>query len=105
MVICIISIIAIIYIIAYIAIIQIICIAGWLKSVGIPIVYELDHRKLFFMSFPSRTSWRNVLLSQSVTQEHHLRIVRNVFPGAPGYRRPGAGDGCKMWFINSWALG
>ncbi len=31
---------------------------------------------------------------------HHLRIH---FPGAPGDRRPGSGDGCRMWFVNSWA--
>ncbi len=29
----------------------------------------------------------------------------NTFPGAPGDSRPGAGDGGKMWFVNSWALG
>ncbi len=29
----------------------------------------------------------------------------HYFPGAPGDRRPGAGDGCRMWFVNSWALG
>ncbi len=28
---------------------------------------------------------------------HHLR---NVFPGAPCGRREGAGDGCRMWFVN-----
>ncbi len=31
--------------------------------------------------------------------------MRNAFSGAPGDRRPGAGDGCRMWFVNSWALG
>ena len=31
--------------------------------------------------------------------------MRNTFAGAPGDRRPGAGDGCRMWFVNSWALG
>jgi hypothetical protein len=33
------------------------------------------------------------------------RHLRDVFPGAPGDRRPDAGDGCKMWFVNSWAFG
>ena len=36
------------------------------------------------------------------TIPYHLR---NVFSGAPGDRQPGAGDGCGMWFVNSWALG
>ncbi len=29
----------------------------------------------------------------------------NLFPGAPGDCREGSGDGCGMWFVNSWALG
>jgi hypothetical protein len=29
----------------------------------------------------------------------------DTFSGAPGDRRMGAGDGCKMWFVNLWALG
>ncbi len=33
------------------------------------------------------------------------RNLRNAFPGAPVDRRPGAGDGCRMWFVNSWAVG
>ncbi len=36
------------------------------------------------------------------TIPHHLR---HHFPGAPGDSRPGFGDGCRMWFVNSWALG
>jgi hypothetical protein len=24
----------------------------------------------------------------------------NAFSGAPGDRRPGAADGCRMWFVN-----
>ncbi len=31
--------------------------------------------------------------------------MRNAFSGAHDDRRPGAGDGCRMWFVNSWALG
>jgi hypothetical protein len=31
--------------------------------------------------------------------------LRNTFSGAPVDRRQGVGDGCKMWFVNSWALG
>ncbi len=36
------------------------------------------------------------------TIPHHLC---NLLPGAPCYSKPGAGDGSKMWFVNSWALG
>ncbi len=31
--------------------------------------------------------------------------LRNRFEGAPGDRRGGSGDGCRMWFVNSWAFG
>ncbi len=31
------------------------------------------------------------------TIPYHLN---NVFPGAPGDRRPGSGDGCRMWLVN-----
>ncbi len=31
--------------------------------------------------------------------------ISNLFMGAPGDRREGSGDGCRMWFVNSWALG
>jgi hypothetical protein len=41
-------------------------------------------------------------MADTGTIPHHLR---NAFQGAPGDRRPDAGDGCKMWFVNSWALG
>jgi hypothetical protein len=35
----------------------------------------------------------------------HQYSMSNAFSGAPGDRRPGAGDGCRMWFVNSRALG
>ncbi len=38
----------------------------------------------------------------SSMNSYHLH---NVFPGAPSDRRSGACDGCRMRFVNSWALG
>ena len=64
-----------------------------------------------FVVFPDTVwyAWVLLLFSASVatdadtgTIQHHLH---NVFPGAPGDRRQGAGDGCRMWFLNSLALG
>ncbi len=43
-----------------------------------------------------------VPVGDTCTIPYHLR---NTFSGAPCDRRVGAGDGCKMWFVNSWALG
>ncbi len=69
----------------------------------------------WFMSLTTRKPILYVISIQSIlgilpvvpvgdtgTIPYHLR---NTFSGAPGDRRPGAGDGCKMWFVNSWALG
>ena len=78
--------------------------AGWLKSIGSQILYELDHRKpvLPFIAVENVLGKLPLLpVGDTGTIQHHLR---NLFPGAPGDRRPGAGDGCRMWFVNSWAM-
>ncbi len=84
--------------------------AGWLKSIGrldefgSQIVYELDHRKPVHYVIPVEHILRKLPLvpvGDIGTIQHHLR---NLFPGAPGDRKPGAGDGCRMWFVNSWAM-
>ncbi len=77
------------------------------KSVGSQIVYELDHKKPVLYDIPIEHILRLgklpvVPVGDTGTIPRHLR---NVFPGAPGDRRPDAGDGCKMWFVNSLALG
>ncbi len=79
--------------------------AGWLKSVGSQIIYELDHKKPVLYVIPMEHILGKlpfVPVGDTGTIPHHLR---NVFQGVPGDRRPDAGDGCKMWFFNSWALG
>jgi hypothetical protein len=84
-----------------------VCNAGWLKSVGSQIVYELDHKKPVLFVIPIEHILGKlpvVPVGGTGTIPHHLQ-VRSVFQGAPGDRRSDAGDGCKMWFVNSWALG
>ncbi len=79
--------------------------AGWLKSVGSQIINELDHKKPVLYVIPIEHILGKLLVvpfGDAGTIPHHLR---NIFQGAPGDRRPDAGDGCKMWFVNSWALG
>ena len=80
---------------------------GWLKSVGSRVVYELDYKKPILYVIPVQSILGKlpvVPVGDTGTIQHHLR---NTLPGAPagGDRRPGAGDGCRMWFVNSWALG
>ncbi len=77
------------------------------EFVGAQILYELDHRKpvLYVKTVENILGKLPVVpVGDTGTIQHHLR---NAFPGAPGDRMPGTstGDGCKMWFVNSWALG
>ena len=78
---------------------------GWLESIGSRVVYELDYRKPVLYVIPIQSILGKlpvVPVGDTGTIPYHLR---NTFSGAPGDRRMGAGDGCTMWFVNSWALG
>ena len=78
---------------------------GWLESVGARVVYELDYKKPILNVVPIESILGKlpvVPVSDTGTIPHRMR---NAFPGAPGNRRQGAGDGCRMWFVNLWALG
>ena len=100
-----ISIIAIIAIIAITAIISDCFLVGWLESVGSRVVYELDYKKPVFYVIPIQSilgKLHVIPVGDTGTVPHRMQ---NTFSGAPGDRRPGAGDGCRMWFVNSWALG
>jgi hypothetical protein len=110
-IICIITIIVIITIIGIMCVIAIMLIIaffrfiGWLESVGSRVLYELDYKKPILYVIPIQSILGKlpvVPVGDTGTIPHHLR---NTFSGAPGDRRPGAGDGCRMWFVNSWALG
>ncbi len=66
---------------------------GWFMS--------LTTRNLSYKSFIQSILGKLpvVPVGDTGTIPYHLR---NTFSGAPGDRRMGAGDGCKMWFVNSW---
>ncbi len=73
------------------------------RAVGSRIVYELDHRKPVLYVIPIQNILGKLPLvpvDDTVTIPHHLC---NAFPGATGNSNPGSGDGCRMWFVNSWA--
>ena len=95
-------------IIAFVRIIAIIaygCVVGRLESVDSRVLYELDYKKPILYVVPIQNILGKlslVLVGDTGTIPHSMR---NTFAGAPGDRRPGAGDGCQMWFVNSWALG
>jgi hypothetical protein len=78
---------------------------GWLNSVGSRILYELDHRKPVLYVIPIQNIIGKLCLvpvGDTGTIPHRLRTA---FPGAPGDRKRGSGDGCQIWFVNSWAMG
>jgi hypothetical protein len=79
--------------------------SDWLGSIGSRLVYELDHPNPILYVIPIQSVLGKlpvVPVGDTGTIPHHLR---HHFSGAPGDRRPGSGDGCRMWFVNSWALG
>ena len=96
---------AIMHIIAIISIISDCILAGWLASVGSRVVYELDYKKPILYVIPIQSILGKLPLVPVGDTGTIPHSMRNAFSGAPGDRRPGAGDGCRMWFVNSWALG
>ncbi len=77
-------------------------------SIQFRIVYELDHKNfknpiLYVIPVESILGTLPVVpVGDTGTSPHRLR---NHNSGAPGDSRPDFGDGCRMWFVNSWALG
>jgi hypothetical protein len=84
------------HIIAFIAIIVDCFLVGCLESVGSRVVYELDHKKPILYVVPIQSILGKLPLipvSDTGTIPHRMR---NAFPGVPGDRRQGAGNGCRM---------
>ena len=80
---------------------------GWLDSIGSRIVYELDHRNPILYVIPIQSILGKLPLvpvGDTGTIPHHLRSHFST-GRASRDRRQGSGDGCRMWFVNSWALG
>ncbi len=76
-----------------------------LKSVGSRVIYELDrdYKKPLALLYviPTESILGKlpvVPVGDTGTISHRLH---DHFPGAPGDHRPGSGDGCRMWFVNS----
>ncbi len=75
---------------------------GWLESVGSRVVNELDYKKPILYVVPIQNILGKLPLVPVGDTGTIPHSMRNAFSGAPGDRRPGAGDGCRMWFVNSW---
>ena len=68
-------------------------------------VYKLDYKKPILYVVPIQNILGKLSLVPVGDTGTIPHSMRNTFAGAPGDRRTGAGDGCRMWFVNSWALG
>ena len=87
---------------SFIAIIAHCFLVGWLESFESQVVYKLDYKKPILYVVPIQSILGKlpvVPVGDTGTIPH---CMRNAFPRAPGDRRPGAGDGCRMCFINLW---
>jgi hypothetical protein len=93
------------HIIALIPIISDCFLVGWLESVGSRVVYELNYQMPILYVIPIKSILGKLPLVPVGDTAAIPHSVRNNFSGAPGDWMPGAGDGCRMWFVNSWALG
>ncbi len=68
-------------------------------------LHELDYKRPILYVIPIESILGKlpvVPVGDTGTIPHRLS---NRFEGAPGDRSEGSGDGCRMWFVNSWALG
>ena len=86
-------------IISIIAIILIWFYVGWLESVGSRVVYELDYKKPILYVVPIQSILGKLPLVPVGDTGTIPHSMRNAFSGAPGDRRPDAGDGCRIWNI------
>ncbi len=65
-----------------------------MESIGSRVAYELDYKKPILYVIPIQSILEKVPVvpvGDTGTIPHHMH---NLFQGAPGDRRPGAGDGC-----------
>jgi hypothetical protein len=79
--------------------------SGWLESVGSRVLNELDYKKPILYVIPTESILGKlpvIPVGDTGTIPHK---IRDLFRGAPGDSREGSGDGCRMWIVNSWALG
>jgi len=78
---------------------------GWLQSAGSRILYDMDPKNpvLYVVPVESIIGKLPVVPVGDTGTVPHGMAAR--LAGAYGESRPGAGVGCPMWYVNSWALG
>ena len=87
---------AIMHIISIISIVSDFFLAGWLESVGSRVVNELDYKKPILYVIPIQNILGKLALMPVGDTGTISHSMCNALSGAPGTRRLGAGDGCRM---------
>ena len=78
-----------------------------MESVGSQMLYELDPKKPILYVLPIE----NILGKLPVVPAGNTGTIpfwlKKEFEASGAFtdRSKGAGDGCQMWYVNSWALG
>ena len=75
------------------------------RSVSSRELYKLDYKKPIFYVIPIESILGKLPVAPVGDTGNIPHSLCNRFEGAPGDRREGSGDGCRMWFVNSWGLG
>ena len=81
--------------------------AGWLKSIGSQIVYELDHKKPVLYVIPVENILGKLPLvpvGDTGPIPFSMRDELHEVDWASCDTKPGEGDGSRLWYVNSWAL-
>ena len=102
------------HVIYKICIIQIFCIfyifcifTDWLDDIGSKLVYERKENKQVLYVVPIASILGRLALvpaGDTGTIPHSMRSESASYPGASCDSRPGAGDGSRWWYVNTWAL-
>ena len=79
--------------------------AAWLESVGSRVLYELDPKKPVLYVIPVESILGKLPVVPVGDFGSVPNGMRKQCPDALADRTPGAGDGCPVWYVNSWALG
>jgi hypothetical protein len=102
------------HVICKICIIHIFCIfyifcifTDWLDDIGSKLVYERKENKQVLYVVPIASILGRLALvpaGDTGTIPHSMRSESASYPGASCDSRPGAGDGSRWWYVNTWAL-
>jgi hypothetical protein len=97
--------IMIILYIGYITLIfDILSMTGWLDRIGSKVVYERRENKQVLYVVPvSSILGRLPLVPVGDTGTIPFSMTAE-YPGASCDTRPDAGDGSRLWYVNTWAL-